>query len=102
MKADAIIEIRLKTTTEGGRQSAIKGGIYACPLFVDGEGFDCRLLIGSEILQLGETYQVSVKFLNPDMVLPKLLPGKSITLWEGKEIATGKVLKLLMRNSQQA
>jgi len=34
-----------------------------------------------------------VKFLRPDLVLPKLSPGKQISLWEGKEIATGSVIR---------
>ena len=93
MKPDAIIEVRFKKTTEGGRESAIVGDVYGCPLFVEGEGFDCRLLLTGKELQLGETYEIPVKFMNPDMVLPKLSIGKTITLWEGKDIATGKVVR---------
>ncbi|MGD0586406.1 MAG: hypothetical protein ABSA86_11650 [Oryzomonas sp.] len=94
MKPDAYIRVRFKTTAEGGRQGAIEGNIYGCPLFVNGEGFDCRLFHEGRTLQLGETYEVAVKFLNPDFVMPMLSPGKSITLWEGKEIATGNVVRL--------
>jgi hypothetical protein len=68
--------------------------VYGCPLFVNGEGFDCRLYLGGQTLQLGETYEVPIKFMNPDLILPKLAPGKPITLWEGKEIATGKIVIL--------
>ena len=94
MKPDAIIEIRFKKTVEGGRQNAIVGNVYGCPMFVDGVGFDCRLLLGGQTIQLGETYKVPVKFMNFEMVLPKLTVGKSIVLWEGKEVATGKVVRL--------
>jgi len=94
MKPDAVIQIRFKTTAEGGRRSDVASNVYGCPLFVDGEGFDCRLLLRDQTLHLGETYEVPIKFMNPDLILPKLVPGKSITLWEGKEIATGKVVRL--------
>lgn len=94
MKPDAIIEVRFKKTAEGGRKGAVVGNIYGCPLFVDGEGFECRLLLGGQTLQLGETYEVPVKFMNPEIVLSKLAIGKSITLWEGKDVATGKVVRL--------
>ena len=78
MKADVFISIRFKTTSQGGRQGNIAGNFYGCPLFVDGKGFDCRLLFDGQVLQLGETYEVGVKFFNPDLVLPKLSRGISI------------------------
>jgi hypothetical protein len=92
---DAIIKVRLKTAVEGGRQTAIAVGDnpYGCPLFVDGEAFDCRLLLKNQTLELGGTYELPVKFLNPDLALPKLSAGKLISLWEGKEIAIGKVVR---------
>jgi hypothetical protein len=40
---DAIVEVRFKTTAEGGRRRPLSGAEYfGCPLFVDGEAFDCR------------------------------------------------------------
>lgn len=95
MKPDAIIEVCFITTAEGGRHGPVKGSFYGCPMFVDGEGFECRLLLEGQVLQLGESYEVEVKFMNPDLVRPKLSPGKSVSLWEGREVAKGKVLRLL-------
>jgi len=97
MKADVIIEVRLKTTAEGGRLEAIRIAEkpYGCPLFIDGEGFDCRLLLTHQTLELGEVYELPVKFLRGDLALPKLSVGKPVTLWEGKEIAIGKVVRLI-------
>jgi len=96
MKADAIIKVRFKTSAEGGRQGAIVGvgQFYGCPLFIDGEAFDCRIPLDGKTLQLGESYELPISFLNRDLVLPKLCPGKSVALWEGKEIATGEVVRL--------
>jgi len=97
MKPDAIIEVRFKTTAEGGRQGniVIAEIPYGCPLLVDGEAFDCRLLLMGQTLALGETYELPIKLLRPDLALPKLSAGKAVTLWEGKEIATGKVIRLI-------
>ena len=95
MKPDIDIEIRFKKSEEGGRQSPIVGDVYGCPMIIDGEAFECRLVFENKILQLGVVNEVSVKFMNPDLVLPKLSIGKKITLWEGKEVASGKVLRFL-------
>jgi hypothetical protein len=93
---DAIIEVRFKTTGEGGRQNniVIAETPYGCPLFVDGEAFDCRLLLTGQTLVLGGTYELPIKMLRPDLALKKLSTGKTVSLWEGKEIATGKVVRL--------
>jgi hypothetical protein len=96
MKPDAIIEVRFLTASEGGRHSNIVGEeFYGCPLFAEGKAFDCRILLNGRTLQLGETYELPVKFLNPSLALPKLSPGKPIKLWEGKDIAAGKIVRLV-------
>jgi hypothetical protein len=96
MKPDAIIKVRFKTTAEGGRQGpiVIAEKPFGCPLFIGEEAFDCRLLIEAQTLSLGETYELPVKFLAPDLALPKLSPGKAVKLWEGRDIATGEVVRL--------
>lgn len=76
MEPDAIIEVRFKTPEEGGRKADIAGNYYSCPLFLDGEGFDCRLILGSRQLVLGEWYRLPVKFLNLNLVAPRLRIGK--------------------------
>jgi hypothetical protein len=101
MTPDIIIEVRFKTPAEGGRKTAVGSAdgvvvdYYSCPLIVDGEAFDCRLLLERRRLELGQIYDVPVKFLNPQLVLPKLTQGKDVLLWEGKEVAIGKVLRVL-------
>jgi hypothetical protein len=100
MKPEAIIKLRLKTAEEGGRQGPLflteKFGI-ACLLFVDGEYFGCRFLGQGQdqTLQPGETYELPVIFLHSDLVLPKLSPGTFVKLWDGKDIATGTVVRLV-------
>jgi hypothetical protein len=97
VKANAIIEIRFKTTNEGGRTMPIglsKVPFYSCPLLVNGQAFDCRIFLDNKVLKLGEVYKLPVKFMNPELVLSLLSIGKYVTLWEGKEVADGKVLEI--------
>lgn len=95
MKPDAIINLRFFTTTEGGRSTAVEGQFYACPLFVENEGFDCRLLLEGRRLELGSTYEVPVKFLYRELALPKMSVGKEVLLWEGRNVAKGQVVKII-------
>ena len=94
MTPDAYLKVRFMTPEEGGRNTPIQGDYYACPLFVEDEWFDCRLLIGGKTLALGQLYELPVKFMNKDSVLPKLSIGKVVTIWEGKDIGLGAVIKL--------
>jgi hypothetical protein len=94
MKPDAIINVRFLTTEEGGRNTAVEGQFYACPLFIDNEGFDCRLLLDGRRLELGLACEVAVKFLYRELALPKLAIGKEVLLWEGRTVATGQVVKI--------
>jgi hypothetical protein len=95
MSPDAYIEVKFRTTEDGGRKTPVTGEFYACPMFIDKEAYDCRLLIKGMILELGHLYIVPVKFLNRDSVLPKLFVGKNIVLWEGRDVADGKVTKIM-------
>jgi hypothetical protein len=95
MKADAYIQVRFKTTEEGGRKSAVQGDYYPCPFAIDGELFECRLLLGGACLDLGKTYELPVKFFYPEHVMPLLAEGKPFALLEGKEVATGRVVRVL-------
>lgn len=95
MKPDVTIRVRLLTTEEGGRSRGIAGPRYGCPLMVKEKGFDCRLLLqSSDLLELGNSYEVGVKFLNREAAVPELEVGKEVSLWEGKTIAVGKVVAL--------
>jgi hypothetical protein len=38
--------------------------------------------------------EVPIVFLSEDEVLPHLKPGATFTLWEGKTIGTGTVLRI--------
>ncbi len=95
MKPDAIINVRFLLPTEGGRNSAVEGQFYACPLFVDNEGFDCRLMLEGRRLELGTSYEVPVKFLYRELALPKLSVGKEVLLWEGRNVARAQIISIV-------
>jgi hypothetical protein len=94
VEPDAIIEVRFTTTEEGGRRSPVEGD-YRCPFVIDGEAFDGRLLLSGQRLELGLRYEVPVRFLNPELVIPMLAAGKPFVLWEGKAVATGRIIRVL-------
>lgn len=95
MKPDVIIEVRFLTTAEGGRAKAVEGQFYACPLFIANEGFDCRVLLEGRCLELGAIYEVPVKFLYAELAIPKMSVGKEVKLWEGRNVAEGRVIKII-------
>lgn len=94
MKPDIYIRIQFKTTTDGGRKTPVVGDFYACPLILDREAYDCRLVIEGKTLELGYPYEVPVKFLNWERIKPHLVVGANIVLWEGKDVAHGWVTKI--------
>jgi hypothetical protein len=60
-----------------------------------GEYFDCRIYLEDGVkLEPGGVYRLPVRFLNPAVVLPRLRPGKKITLREGNIVAEGEVLEI--------
>src|SRR5262245_39777240 len=103
MNPDIYIKMRFKTSEEGGCKTSLKRktelgpDFYGCPLMVDGKAYDCRLLIGDKEIELGKYYEIPVKFLDKDLVLPNLVVGKNIILLEGKEVAEGQVIKICDR-----
>lgn len=95
MNPDIIIKVRFFTASEGGRKTAVQGGpFYACPLFIENEAFDCRIILNGQRLELGLTYEVLAKFLCRELALPKVAVGKEVLLWEGRDIARGHVVKI--------
>jgi hypothetical protein len=95
MTPDIYINVRLKMPEEGGQKSHIFGEFYSCPMLIDGEGFDCRLMIKGLELLPGTWLEVPVKFLNRDLAISNLSIGKAVVLWEGKDIADGVVTRII-------
>ena len=99
MQADILAEVYFKKRTEGGRATNIKGtssdSSYGCSVFIANEGFECRLMIGNQLFELGKHYVIQIKFMCSNNAISKLAINTSFCLWEGKIIATGRVIKIL-------
>jgi len=88
-------EVSLLPTSEGGRKGPTPPDMFGCPVSVAGELFDMRMdLTAVGALRPGRSAEVPIRFLRPDLVMPLLHLGDAFTLWEGKTIGTGKVLKI--------
>ena len=96
MIPEAIIRVRFLTREEGGRPTSITNDRYGCPIMVDGRGFDCRFVLPDvSHFELGKTYEIPVKFLDPDNALRVLKKATPIRLWEGKTVAVGTLIEIL-------
>jgi hypothetical protein len=95
---DAVLRVRFFTPEEGGRTGPVGGWgrpFYSCPLMIDdSHGFDCRFLLGDLRLELGETYEVPVAFLTPDLALRELRPGGRVVIWEGHDVGVADVVSV--------
>jgi len=97
LKPDVLARVHLYRTEEGGRGNSITIGRFGCPFFYNGEAFDCRILLDQVGITLspGDTAEVPIKFLRPDLVKQRLQAGAKFKLWEGKDFADGEVLEIV-------
>lgn len=90
---DIIARVTMYSSQVCGR-STIPAVRYGCPLFIEGQGFDCRLLLDQvgHGLEAGVEVEVPIKFLYLDLVRELLRPGVRFTLWEAKNFAEGEIV----------
>ena len=96
MQPDIIARVVMFAMDKGGKSSPIPSVRYGCPLFIDGHGFDCRLLLDQVGygLEPGTTAEVPIKFLYFDLVRSFLAPGVQFALWEMRYFAEGEILQV--------
>jgi hypothetical protein len=96
-------KIYFKKAEDGGRSEAIPLIKFGCPVFFENipalsrHGYDCRLLIGEygrEIFPGDFINEIAMIFLSEDEVVLNINIGARFTLWEGKIIASGEVLRI--------
>jgi hypothetical protein len=92
--ADIIAELRLLAGQAGGRLSSIRAGESRGVLGIDSEHFSARWIIpiGEELVPGGRARTFGIQFLLPEAALPHFKAGAVFTVWEGKEIGSGRVL----------
>ena len=94
LQPDILAKIKFYTTAEGGRESPIIRTIGYLFKF-ENELFDCRLIILEGIIILpGETKNVPIKFLCPNLIKNRLTYGSQFHLKGFKTIAEGTVIKV--------
>lgn len=93
MRLDARIHLLLLPTLEGGRKDPIPTGIYhGIIMFDKSQGFDFRAYV-EDPFSPGTARELDIAFLLPDKVSPLLPVGSSFTVWAGRVIGRGHVLR---------
>jgi translation elongation factor EF-Tu-like GTPase len=90
--------IHFLPTSDGGKTVTIpaSAGHYSAPMCIDGAYFDVRLTpLAARDIAPGDTVDVDVQFLSPELALPRVSVGTTFTLWEGRTIASGVVTGVL-------
>jgi len=95
MRANIKAKIEFFETKDGGREGSTRKGSFGCIFVMDEVNNDCVLMLGDDVsVSPGQTVIVSVAFLAPDLVVPRLEPGKKFFLRELRSIAEGEVLEI--------
>ena len=96
VQADIIARVWLYPTARGGRQGPTPRDTFGCLLELNGDCFDCRLLL-TEIGALSPDQQaeVPIKFLSFNLLKNQLAPGAKFFLRDRTIIAEGEIVKVL-------
>lgn len=88
-------------TEDGGREGPTPSDKFGCLFELNGEYFDCRLLLqGLGSLSPGQSATVPIKFLNSDLLKHRLSVTQSFHLWDGKIIADGEIQEIIKCGNQ--
>jgi hypothetical protein len=94
--------LRLIKTSEGGRQAPIPRGTFQGMITFDGiHGHDFSAVF-HKALQPGESLELDVSFLSPDLVAGKIGLRASFVLLDGQPIGHGHVLAYFIENAKAA
>lgn len=99
LNPDIYVKINFYPTDKNGRKLPTDPTFFGSIFVIDDSKYDCRLLlntIGS--IAPGESKKnVPIKFLYPELVLPKLKEGTKFFLWDMRNIAEGEVEKVILK-----
>jgi len=97
IRPDIIARITLLPTDQGGKTKTIPAIQFGCPIQLEGESFDCRLLLDQidSSLAPGQTVTVPIKFLYSELARPRLKIGLLFTLHEIGKIGDGEILEII-------
>lgn len=93
---EIIADIRFYKPEDNGRKTPTASTFFSCIFVINEDKHDCRLLLEKiGPISPGESKSnVPIKFLCPELVLPKIKKGSKFYLWEMRNIAEGIVLEI--------
>lgn len=92
-----ICDINFYAMDQNGRNAPTPAKNFSCLFDFDGMKYDCRLiLINIGNINPGDYKKgVPIKFLCPELIIPKLHKGDNFYLWELKHIAEGNIIEII-------
>lgn len=97
--ADICAQISFLSESEGGRAEPISGERrFGCPMkFPGAEGFfdGFLLLEKSQRIEPGSVHFVNIALLSPELLVGRIAEGDEVTLWQGRDIGHGRVVRVL-------
>ena len=88
-----VADISLLPTAEGGRHGPTPSNFHRCIFVFEGGNFDCALgLSETGAIAPGESARVTIEFLVPDLIVPRLEEGSNFSLREVRIIGHGIVV----------
>jgi len=95
IQPEALVQVRMLPSARGGRDGPTPANEYGCIMVIDGINLDVRLRVDrAGPLRPGETVDVEVNFLNPDLARRYLKVGKTFRLRETTVIGDGEIIKI--------
>jgi hypothetical protein len=96
---DIFVKVNFYSTGEGGRKLPTDSKMFGSIFTINDSKHDCRLLLENiGAIKPGETKSgVPIKFLCPELVIPKLKKGVKFYLWDMRNIAEGEVEQVLIK-----
>lgn len=93
---DIYVNVSFYSTENNGRKSETNSNMFGSIFVINQSKHDCRLLLDEigAIFPGEEKNKVPIKFLCPDLVIPKLSIGLKFYLWDMRNIAEGIVIKI--------
>jgi hypothetical protein len=98
---DILVDVKFYEVNFDGRKTPTPNDFSGCLFLSDGEKHDCRLLLKKigAICPGDFKKNVPIKFLCPELVMPKLFEGKNFYLWELRNIGEGQIVKIINKTS---
>ncbi len=97
LSPDIYVTVNFFSTEDDGRKLPTNSLMFGSIFVIDHSNFDCRLLLDKiGAISPGEKKEkVPVKFLCPEIVMPKLKAGTKFYLWDMRNIAEGEVEEII-------